>query len=87
MNEQLDIAKILKDIKTTKILMEHSFGNEAIINKINHTENNLIDLEEILSDSESHHTELSSENYNNFESQMEMESPNTMKTYEGLITS
>ena len=54
MYDLLDIAKILQDIRTTKIFLEHSFVSESIKNKINHTEKNLIDLEEELSDSLSH---------------------------------
>ena len=54
MYELLDLAKILQDVRMTKILLEHSFVNEKIKNQIDHTEKNLIDLEEELSDSQSH---------------------------------
>ena len=54
MYELLDLAKILQDVRMTKILLEHSFVSEKIKNQIDHTEKNLIDLEEELSDSQSH---------------------------------
>ena len=51
MEEMLDVTKILKDIRMTRILVEHSLVNEKIMRQIEHTENHLIDLEEGLSDS------------------------------------
>ena len=62
MYELLDLAKILQDVRMTKILLEHSFVSENIKNKIEHTEKNLIDLEEGLSDSQSHEVGDTSEN-------------------------
>ena len=53
MNESFDISKILKDIRSTKILLEHSFFTDKTVSKINHTERNLIDLDEELSESQS----------------------------------
>ena len=51
MDEMLDVSKILKEIRATKILLEHGFLSEAVKKRIDHTEVNLIDLEEELSDS------------------------------------
>lgn len=58
----LDVASILKDIRATKILLEHGFLSQEVKKRIDHTEVNLIDLEEELSDSQSQDEyELSSE--------------------------
>ena len=81
----LDLSKILKDIRTTKIILDHSIGSEAVRNKINHTENNLIDLEEGLSESESHLTEQSSEPFERNEKSVS--SPATLKTQDSLMGS
>jgi hypothetical protein len=53
MDEMLDVSKILREIRATKILLEHGFLSEAVKKRIDHTEVNLIDLEEELSDSQS----------------------------------
>ena len=61
MDEMLDISKMLKDIRTTKIVLDLGFLTQEVKKRIEHTEVNLIDLEENFSDSESQDYELSSE--------------------------
>ena len=53
MNEMFDLSKMLRDLRMTKILLDHSFISDKIKKRIEHTELNLIDLESQISETAS----------------------------------
>ena len=47
LSEEVNIIKILKDLRDLKVIIKHSLMNPEIKFQIQHTEENLIDLDEI----------------------------------------
>ena len=46
LHEEVDIIKILKELRDLKVIIKHSLMNPEIKFQIQHTEENLIDLDE-----------------------------------------